>query len=169
MNKTENYQLSQWALPDRIMMEDFNSDNARIEAALTGLESRKLELVKVFDVTKTLSDVSYWAVDLKEMNHNNCTALFVFFQMPNTTSYSVALGTGSGLHLGYVYGRQAGLMGWPLRNPEMSVTLIPIGGAQEFTTRTPLLYENLNAITLCPPSTNETLNGTFRCQGLIIP
>lgn len=34
MNKTEKYQLNQWELTDRIQMEDFNADNAKIDAAL---------------------------------------------------------------------------------------------------------------------------------------
>lgn len=34
MNHTQNYQLSQWEMSDRIQMEDFNNDNAKIEAAL---------------------------------------------------------------------------------------------------------------------------------------
>ena len=37
MNKTSNYQLNQWELTDRIRMEDFNGDNAKIDAALAGL------------------------------------------------------------------------------------------------------------------------------------
>ena len=36
MNKTENYQLSQWELADRIRMEDFNGDNEKVDAALKG-------------------------------------------------------------------------------------------------------------------------------------
>ena len=32
MTQTNNCQLSQWAKTDRIQMEDFNSDNAKIEA-----------------------------------------------------------------------------------------------------------------------------------------
>lgn len=36
MNKTPNYQLNQWDKSDRIQMEDFNADNAKIEAALLG-------------------------------------------------------------------------------------------------------------------------------------
>ena len=32
--QTGNYQLSQWESTDRIQMEDFNSDNAKIDAAL---------------------------------------------------------------------------------------------------------------------------------------
>ena len=34
MTKTTNYQLNQWAKTDRILMDDFNADNAIIEAAL---------------------------------------------------------------------------------------------------------------------------------------
>ena len=36
MNKTANFQLNQWEKTDRIMMEDFNRDNAAIDAALKG-------------------------------------------------------------------------------------------------------------------------------------
>ena len=32
MTKTTNYQLNQWAKPDRVMMDDFNADNAKIDA-----------------------------------------------------------------------------------------------------------------------------------------
>ena len=34
MNQTANYQLSLWEPEDRILMEDFNSDNSKIDAAL---------------------------------------------------------------------------------------------------------------------------------------
>ena len=34
MNHTTNYQLNQWAKSDRIMMDDFNADNQKIDAAL---------------------------------------------------------------------------------------------------------------------------------------
>ena len=33
-NQTEHYGLSQWELTDDVRMEDFNSDNAKIDAAL---------------------------------------------------------------------------------------------------------------------------------------
>ena len=31
---TPNYQLSQWVRSDKVLMEDFNTDNAKIDAAL---------------------------------------------------------------------------------------------------------------------------------------
>ena len=34
MNYTQNYQLNQWEASDRVLREDFNSDNAKIDAAL---------------------------------------------------------------------------------------------------------------------------------------
>ena len=34
MNQTTNYKLSQWEATDRIQMEDFNSDNAKLDTAL---------------------------------------------------------------------------------------------------------------------------------------
>ena len=34
MNKTANFQLTQWEKTDRIMMEDFNRDNEKIDTAL---------------------------------------------------------------------------------------------------------------------------------------
>lgn len=37
MRKTENYNLSQWELSDEIKMEDFNQDNAAVDAALAAL------------------------------------------------------------------------------------------------------------------------------------
>lgn len=33
-NQTPNYKLSQWSKSDRIQMEDFNADNAKLDAAL---------------------------------------------------------------------------------------------------------------------------------------
>ena len=42
MNYTENYQLNQWAKSDRVLMEDFNSDNQKIDAALANIPMQKL-------------------------------------------------------------------------------------------------------------------------------
>lgn len=50
MKQTAVYKLSQWEKPDRIQMEDFNSDNARIEAALKAHED-SLESMKTHAAT----------------------------------------------------------------------------------------------------------------------
>ena len=38
-NHTANYNLSQWVKSDKVLMEDFNADNAKIDAALAGKAS----------------------------------------------------------------------------------------------------------------------------------
>ena len=43
MTKTEHYQLNQWDPSDQVKRTDFNEDNAKIEAALAGLESSKAD------------------------------------------------------------------------------------------------------------------------------
>ena len=39
---TQNYNLSRWILADEVRMEDFNSDNEKIDAALSALSSGQL-------------------------------------------------------------------------------------------------------------------------------
>lgn len=44
---TSKYQLSQWERSDKVLMEDFNSDNQKIEDALAGLAASKAEQSEV--------------------------------------------------------------------------------------------------------------------------
>lgn len=44
MEQTSNYQLNQWAESDRILRTDFNSDNAKIDAALSNIGDCKIEV-----------------------------------------------------------------------------------------------------------------------------
>ena len=44
MNKTPNYNLSQWAKSDRVLMDDFNADNAKIDAALAEMAAAALKI-----------------------------------------------------------------------------------------------------------------------------
>ena len=38
-NQTTNYQLNQWEATDQILRTDFNADNAKVDAALAGLDA----------------------------------------------------------------------------------------------------------------------------------
>ena len=40
MNKTANYQLNQWVKSDRVLMDDFNADNAKIDAAIKAVNAK---------------------------------------------------------------------------------------------------------------------------------
>ena len=50
-NHTPNYALNQWERDDRVLMEDFNADNAKIDAAL----GAKAEAATVTALSKTVS------------------------------------------------------------------------------------------------------------------
>ena len=43
-NCTEHYNLNQWAPEDRVMREDFNADNAAVDAALAGIALHNCKL-----------------------------------------------------------------------------------------------------------------------------
>ncbi|MCI8914315.1 MAG: hypothetical protein HFF55_08110 [Lawsonibacter sp.] len=40
MDKTSNYNLNQWSKDDRVLMEDFNADNAKLDAAIDQVDGR---------------------------------------------------------------------------------------------------------------------------------
>ena len=42
MRETSNYKLSQWDKTDRIMMEDFNSDNQKIDEAIKAVQNNTI-------------------------------------------------------------------------------------------------------------------------------
>lgn len=54
VKRTSNYQLSQWESSDKVLMEDFNTDNLNVENALAGLEASK---AKQTDLTALKTEV----------------------------------------------------------------------------------------------------------------
>lgn len=66
MNRTANYDLCQWEKNDQILMEDFNADNAKIEAALADLESRKCNQSTLMAVANVVGIVNRDLDDLKK-------------------------------------------------------------------------------------------------------
>ena len=45
MNYTKNYQLNQWDPTDRVLREDFNEDNRKIEAALGAIQQLTVRFI----------------------------------------------------------------------------------------------------------------------------
>ena len=52
MDQTNHYQLSQWESTDRILMENFNGDNAKIDAALKANADAVVQAASAFPVQK---------------------------------------------------------------------------------------------------------------------
>ena len=82
MQKTTNYQLNQWVKSDRIQMEDFNSDNAKIDAALKELKDAQT-VVKLLDMTTTEAR-SELTLDLSGIDLTRYHKLDIWL-MPNFT------------------------------------------------------------------------------------
>ena len=116
MKQTEHYGLNQWELADRIRMEDFNCDNAKIDAALAGLREEiaavrgSVLCEKLVDYTTTAAaqqvdiDVSgidftqYVRIDLSINDTGNTGNLNL--RVNHLTSYTDinTVGSGSGLN-----------------------------------------------------------------------
>ena len=67
MNYTKNYQLNQWDAGDRVLREDFNEDNAKIDEALEQIKDSNfyVELLKTTATTATKEiDLDVSSIDL---------------------------------------------------------------------------------------------------------
>lgn len=122
MEKTPRYQLSQWEKTDRILMEDFNADNANLEAALTALNtavgqkaaasalnsakaaleaedrrlnSVKLEFVTLLDKTYTASDTTQLNIPINGAAIGQCVAACIDVYSSNSTRSDLTLGFGN--------------------------------------------------------------------------
>ena len=111
MTKTTNYQLNQWAKSDRVMMDDFNADNATLDTALKANADAIAaetaariaddpypticEVVTAKAKTQVSMDLS--AVDLTEYSHIDLT---IDPPAPVSSSYSVLVRP-NGLTSGY--------------------------------------------------------------------
>lgn len=82
MKQTAAYKLSQWEKPDRIQMEDFNSDNAKIEAALKAHEA-SLESMKTHAATLKSHETALAALNAAVAKRGNCQLQFVTYKGAN--------------------------------------------------------------------------------------
>lgn len=82
MNQTTNYQLNQWEKTDRILMEDFNRDNANLETALAG----KLGRSQILRTVTTQNSVRAISLRLDDVNWNEWA--FLGFSFDNTFTIS---------------------------------------------------------------------------------
>ena len=100
MNQTSNYQLNQWEKNDRIMMEDFNHDNAQLEAALNTIWET-FPLVKL--ISKTLpEETTHTDLDLSGIDLTDYRLLQLYVRIPSATipSHYLAMQV-NGLSSGY--------------------------------------------------------------------
>lgn len=81
MKRTSIYKLNQWEKSDRIMMEDFNADNLKVEGALAGLaeadQARRDEIVALTAAMALKGNCQLWTTSyVGDMNSTNITITF---------------------------------------------------------------------------------------------
>lgn len=84
MQKTTNYQLSQWDAEDRILREDFNQDNKKLDDAIAALRDAS-PLVKLLDFT-TQSSQSKVEISLADLDLRNYRELWMYITFSSTTT-----------------------------------------------------------------------------------
>ena len=88
INQTANYQLNQWDPGDRILREEFNRDNARIDAAIARLEAAcPYRTIKSVTMTETAVQVD---IDVSDINWPEYVQVWMFIRnTPNSRDYLV--------------------------------------------------------------------------------
>ena len=173
MNKTANFQLTQWEKTDRIMMEDFNRDNAAIDAALkanadaitaetaareaadTALGKKAgLQLIEtaVFSgkgkssVAQLSINWQDWAIVLLQYKRPTNTGKFsLSFTEPNTTLY-------------YGYEDQISVIFYPLYN-ECQVVKGHLCTGEALSFGGTPLFQNLTAMSLYADTDGTNIEG----------
>ena len=107
MEKTPKYDLSQWSRSDRILMEDFNRDNANLETALTALAAGQAaetarvntELAKKAEASALNSAKSALEAEDKRLNSTKLemvTILDKTYSVSNSATLSLPVGSLAG-------------------------------------------------------------------------
>ena len=90
MNSTANYSLNQWDASDRIMREDFNADNAKIDAALKSLQPTFVPYVPLRTITTSAStqqiDITLSDIDWSVYRH-----LLLHVNLATDSDYSIGI------------------------------------------------------------------------------
>ena len=89
MKQTTNYKLSQWEKSDRIQMEDFNGDNAKLEAALKAqadaltAHGASLDGMKTHAATLSAHETAIAALNAAVSKRGNCQIQLVTYRGSN--------------------------------------------------------------------------------------
>ena len=108
MNHTTNYNLSQWEDADRVTRADVNADNAKIDAALTGLDAAIAGagmLTRLYDHTLA-ADTARFDLNIAALNPCAYAAIFILVETPQPLekNYCVRIDDDTGTNYGCISG-----------------------------------------------------------------
>ena len=97
INQTANYQLNQWDPGDRILREEFNEDNARIDAAIARLEAACP--YRVMKQIITSAEARVIDIDMTDIAWQEYLQVWLFIRSTGSCSYLLQT---NGLSTGYM-------------------------------------------------------------------
>ena len=97
-NFTKNYSLSQWERSDKVLMDDFNADNAKIDAAFFNHPSAEL----IASGVEPENGNSYLKLDISQVDWSRYLMLILRVDPAEAKGFSVSMGSGMEVN-GYVY------------------------------------------------------------------
>lgn len=145
MQKTENYQLNQWDKTDRIQMEDFNADNAKIEAALAAEAGSRASLEQavaalaaqmtpqtLVDATCTISNGG-WSVDISSIDWSQWRTVYIIVEPKTNSGTSCRLQTNDNATIISTLSGSCTLMLIPLMRPDAQFSGLCVNGGSFFS------------------------------------
>ena len=178
MNQTSNYQLNQWQLHDRVMMQDFNADNAKIDAALHALDTAvdaKADQTALTALQTTVNQVSNRA-GAKLITSGTVPSDTQTFRIPLTgvdwsqwkavhlTAYLkgasvVSIGTAANSVQGSLSGSHAHLLFYPMFDKEHAAVALQISNSSFISFQR--LFKDLPELWLVVYNSNIIKAGTY--------
>ena len=159
MKHTPTYNLTQWDLTDRILMQDFNDNNAIIDAAL----SRKLELVELANESAVLTDAPHFKVELTGIQPKDCVAILLYIYIPNIVQHALRVGSVMNQPVITLTHPSAYLL-LPFRNPSLSLNFLPVSGSYAIPTAS-IMAQDLTSMYITYNS-GAKLTGKYAVQVL---
>ena len=151
-NHTPNFNLSQWEKTDKVQMEDFNADNAKIDAALACHPSG--ELIASVTVEEELARLE---LDLTQVDWSRYMALALISDTKEYNGFDVSMNGGN----------QSVYMSSQVQNTYFYSSLASYGHAAHMTVLIPVFYSGSHAVMAISLATgkytsnNSTNNITF--------
>ena len=148
VDHTTNYQLSQWETTDRILMEDFNSDNAKIDAALAAHDAAlagkadaadlaaltqalaALEAKSTLQVIKTVTqaaDGTTFQIDLSDVDWSQWSTVYICLDLLGGGYYYSAYGNQYQNYESHAIPGHHCLVLWPMHQPEGNIGGVFVG------------------------------------------
>ncbi|MEG2814867.1 MAG: hypothetical protein RR885_01460 [Oscillospiraceae bacterium] len=175
-NKTANLSLNQWTLDDPFLMEDFNADNRKLDAAIWGLNA-KAEFNKIKEITVTTKDSAQIDLDVSDIDFGKYYFLILTVDAIEQCVMRINLSKDASYYgIGYSGAQNESLVAivrghkyifYPMKNGNAVVEVLGLGSNNLLVGKTEIKYSEIKTMNLIAHS-NWAFNdrSTFTIWGV---